>query len=48
LYEKRYIEEALRVFEDKIEVVDRKVKKTQISQDVLPFKGVIPQEFQEK
>ena len=48
LYEKKYIEEAMHTFEEKIAIIDKKVKKTQISQDVMPYKGVIPQEFQEK
>lgn len=48
LFQKKYIEEAIRVFEDKITIVDNKVKKTQIKQDVGLYKGQIPQEFQEK
>ena len=36
LYEKKYIEEAMHTFEEKIAIIDKKVKKTQISQDVMP------------
>jgi hypothetical protein len=48
LFERRYIEEAMRVDEAQIAIVDGKVKKTQINQDVTLYKGEIPQEFQEK
>jgi len=48
LYEKRYIEETMKIYEGQISIVDNKVKKTQINQDVTLYKGEIPQEFQEK
>ena len=41
-------EETMRVCEAQIAIVDSKVKKTQINQDVTLYKGEIPQEFQEK
>jgi hypothetical protein len=48
LHEKRYIEETMKVYEAQIAIVDNKIKKTQINQDVTLYKGEIPQEFQEK
>ena len=38
----------MRVFESQIVVVDQKVKKAQMDEDVTLFKGEIPQEYQEK
>jgi len=48
LCEEKYIEETMKVYEAQIAIVDNKVKKTQINQDVTLYKGEIPQEFQEK
>lgn len=48
LYEKRYIEETMRVFESKIQMIDKKVKNAQVTQEVMPYKGQIPQDIQEK
>ena len=48
LNEKEYIEETIKIFESQISIVDAKVKKAQIEEDVTLFKGEIPQEYQEK
>ena len=47
LYERKYIEETKKIYEDKINQVDDKVKAMQ-KQDTMIFKGELDAEFQEK